>query len=350
MITFKLSQIRDGRERFAFYTDLAMVLLVIINILWIAFDWHFGFEFFRNIIKELSPDFFNYYNSQIHPNFLLYDGVFVTIYVTEILIRWGLAIKRRTYYKWFFYPFVHWYDVLGCIPLGTFRVLRIFRVLAMVYRLQRMNVIDLTQTYVYKVVKQYYDMLVEEVSDRVVVNVINGVQKEIEFGTPVTDRMISEIIKPHQDTITTWLSHRVKKVAEHNYTLYKEDIRKYTKETIADAVQNNQEMKNIEAIPILGKQITTSIEQSVSGITFNVINNLVGDLASDRNNKVIDEITDILFEALLLEEEDEDLNKITKDIFLRALDLVKEHVQMKKWKVREGDTNVSGEAQVAVAG
>ena len=62
---------------------------------------------------------------------------------------------------------------------------------------------------------------------------------------------------------------------------------------------------------------------------------MVYDLSSDKNNKVIEEITNIVFESILFQEEDKELNRVTKDVFSRALDLVKEQVEVKQWKLEE---------------
>ncbi len=90
------------------------------------------------------------------------------------MIRWAVAIARGTYHRWFFYPFVHWYDLLGCIPVGSFRWLRILRVVSLMFRLQKMGVVDFRDTYIGRSVIKYYRILVEEVSDRVVINVLEG--------------------------------------------------------------------------------------------------------------------------------------------------------------------------------
>lgn len=61
--------------------------------------------------------------------------IFVSIFIAELLIRWMVTIHQKTYHKWFFYPVIHWFDVLGCIPVGSFRWLRLLRVFSILYRL-----------------------------------------------------------------------------------------------------------------------------------------------------------------------------------------------------------------------
>ncbi|GIV32914.1 MAG: hypothetical protein KatS3mg031_0449 [Chitinophagales bacterium] len=329
------SKIRESHAVGSFLIDLTMIILVILNLLFIVFDWHFQFGFFKNLIAALSPAFYQFYSQQVHPNFLLYDGIFVAIFLTELFIRWALAVKRKTYDKWFFYPFVRWYDVLGCIPLGTFRWLRILRIVSMMIRLHKMGVINLTNTFIYRELQKIIQILTEEISDRVVIHVLNGVQREIKQDNPIVTRMITEVIRPHQDVLTLWIAHRVKKATEQNYALYHEDIRNYIRSLVEKAVENNQEVKNIAAIPVIGRQIRQALKTSVSDITFTVIHGMVQDLSGNHNNKFIDEATSIIFDTVLVKEEDPELNRVAKDIFLRAIELVKEQIALKLWKLEE---------------
>lgn len=331
-LKIKLRNLKKRRETGGLIVDLLMVLLVMANLAFIIFDWHFGFEFFRRLVEMLSPRFFAFYSEQVHPDFLLYDGMFVTIFITELLARWAIAIARKTYDKWFFYPFAHWYDVLGCIPLGTFRWLRILRLVSMSIRLQKLGVVDFTDTYPYKKATGFVKVITEEISDRVVVRILSGIQREIRQDSPVTSRMITEIIKPHQETLTEWLSHRIKRVTEHNYALYKEDIQNYVDGVIREAVKQNKEVRDLAAIPLIGGQIRAALEHSVSDVTFQVVNGMVRDLSSDRNNKFIEELTSIIFESMLLQDENKELNRVAKEVLTSALDIVKEQVERKQWK------------------
>lgn len=132
----------------------------------------------------MTPGFHAFYRDTIHSNFLFYDLCFVAVYLTEFVIRWIVAIARGTYHRWFFYPFAHWYDLLGCIPVGSFRWLRILRVVGLLMRLQRMGIIDLSQTWLGQTILKYYNIVVEEISDRVVINVLSGAQREIGVAAP----------------------------------------------------------------------------------------------------------------------------------------------------------------------
>ncbi len=331
-LKFNLSTLKEKRDILSFGVDIFMLVLIVINLAFIIFDWHFGFAFFQRFPDRVSPSFSAFYRDSIHPNFILYDLFFVALYVLELIISWTLAVKRKTYDRWYFYPLVNWYDVLGCVPVGTFRWLRILRIFFILICLHKVHVIDLTETYFYQEGKKLYGIGMEEVSDRVVIKILKGIQDEIKQDSPVTSRMVSEALKPHQETLARWLSHRIKRIAEHNYDMYKDDLKIYIESSISDAMKQNKEIRKIALIPIFGKQITASLKQGVSNITYEAINGLLKGIAAEENAKVIEDAINAMFESMLVQEEDKELNHAIKDIFIRAIEMVKEQVLVKRWK------------------
>src|SRR5690606_35931745 len=104
--------------------DFVMLGLIVLNLAWLLFDTLFTSQFIQRWLLWLAPDFTLFYRDAVHPDFVFYDLIFVAIFLTEFFLRWLVAIRRGTYHRWFFYPFVHWYDLVGCIPVGSFRWLR----------------------------------------------------------------------------------------------------------------------------------------------------------------------------------------------------------------------------------
>ncbi len=330
----QLSHLLKSRDLKYFVLDILMMAILVINLALILFDWIFVSESVQNLLRQYSPDFFYYYHANIHRDFLRIDLYFVSIFVVELIIRWIIAIKNGTYHRWFFYPFVHWYDVLGCIPVGTFRFLRILRVVSIIIRLQKLKVIDLTQTYLYGKFTKYTNIIVEEISDRVVVNILEDVQDEINRGGPITDRVLSEVIMPQKETLVEWISHRVQRVSTEAHEAYKEDIRQYVNKRITEAVEQNKEIAVIEQVPVLGRVISNHLEKAISDIVYNVISGAFEDLASQNNKSLVQDLTDLTLDSLQIESDDT-INLVAKDMVLQALELVKGQVKVQQWKIRD---------------
>ena len=335
LVQFDLERIKQKGEMPHLVLDLFMIIVVILNLSFIVFDWHWQFQFFRSFFESFFNGFYQFYHFTIHPDFLLYDMGFVTIFVTELTLRWVNAIRKNTYHKWFWYPFIHWYDTLGCLPLGSFRFLRLFRVVAILVRLQKLEVIDLRKTYVYTLFIKYYRIFVEEVSDRVVVNVLENMQEEIKEGNPVVEEIVRDVIQPKKEVLVEWVSHRMKMVVEHNYERKRDELKTTLQHFTKEALANNKEVKNITNIPIVGKQITEQLEGAISGVTFNVMDAAIRSLASDDNKLFIEETVDMIFDTILLTEQDRQLNDITIEIVTQSLEKIKDQVKVQKWKEKE---------------
>lgn len=329
------SALLKKREARIIIVDLLMIVLLIINLNLIVFDWIFAIQTVQNLLAKYLPSFFHYYNENVHKNFLNIDLYFVAIFVIELLLRWSLAIREKTYPRWYYYPFFHWYDVLGCIPVGEFRFLRILRVVSIMLRLQKLEIIDLTKTYLFDRSAHYLNILVEEVSDRVVVNVLENIQEEIRMGNPLSDRVISDVVVPHKLALVDWLSRRLQRVSGDAHRAYQESIKQYVEKRIAEAVKRNKEIRDITLIPILGDRIAANLEKAIGDIVFSVVNGIIEDLASDNNKTIVEDLTDLTLETLMAEDGDSRMNEIVKDMVLQAIELIKEQVKVKKWKVRE---------------
>ncbi len=327
--------IREQKHVVFFLLDFLMILLLVINLSWIIFDWLFEYEPIQNILYSAWPAFTETYASVVHPRFILIDLLFISVFLAEFFIRWAMAVYHHTYHRWFFFPFIHFYDLLGCVPIGGFRFLRLLRIISITYRLQRAGVIDLSNTTLVLFIRKYYGILIAELSDRVTHNILSDIQQEVRNGGPVVDRIVSEIVIPQKASLVEWMSHRIEKVSTHNYDRYREDIRTYVQERINTAFEENNEFARLEQIPVFGSLVRNTIEQSISDITFNVINGIMQDLASQRNRVVINETADILFDAILLKEEDSELNRMVIDTLDRSLEVVKQQVMIQQWKLRD---------------
>lgn len=329
-----IQKLRDNSdEGSSFFIDLAMLLLLVLNLFLLVFDWFFAFGFFQRILADLVPNFFLWYKTQIHGDtFFFIDMIFVSIFLTEFMIRWIVAVYQKRYHSWVFYPFIHWYDLLGCIPLGSFRFLRLFRIFAIIYRLHKMTIIDLKTTVFYQTAHKYFHIITEEFSDKVVIHTLTGLQQEIHEGTPVMDKIVKEVILPKKPILVAWLSSRIANTSTERYAENKEAIQQYIEHLVTTAVAKNQEVKEIERIPMLGDYITKKLNHSIYDISFNVIHTAMLDLASSKNIQVVEEAMDLLLDAVLREEEDSSMKSTATDIIVQSLEVVKEQVMVQQWK------------------
>lgn len=316
--------------------DIFMMVLLLANLSLIIIDWLFMTAIVKLLLSDHLPGFYTYYDQNIHQNFLSIDLVFVGIFVVELLVRWGIAIVRRTYNRWFFYPIAHWYDVLGCIPIASFRFFRILRVISILYRLQRLSVIDLKKTYLFKVVKKYYQIIMEEISDSVMVKFIEGVQKELMMESAITDKIIAEVIVPRKGILIDWLSARVAKAISGTYHEYRDEIHVYLEHLVGEALKGNKELKALKQVPVIGNYISKSLEKTVTDVALNSVNGLMQDMAGGQHHALFHNITEHTVEGLMTHEEQDHLSAATREVLVESLELIKERIKVQQWKLRSG--------------
>jgi hypothetical protein len=110
-------------------------------------------------------DFSAYYGTHIHPDFLFYDLFFIGIFAAVFIFEWIVSRSAtQAYPRWYFFPFMRWYDVISLIPVGSLRLLRLLRLASLLIRLHKRGVIDLTDSRVYRFFEFYFNVFVDEVT------------------------------------------------------------------------------------------------------------------------------------------------------------------------------------------
>ncbi len=326
---------RSTRETLGLIVDVVMMVLIVVNLALIIVDWGFASPFVQAQMQSHTPALYSWYDQTIHQHFIVYDLAFVTVFVVEILIRWGLAIYRQRYHRWFFYPFVHWYDVLGCIPVGSLRSLRLLRLIAMVPKLQRTGLVDLRDTYLYKTFEKYRDIVLEEISDRVTVRIIEGLQNEIRTSQKVTTRIGKEVIAPQREALIEAVTHRLQEATAVAYESQQDDFHEYLDGVIENAVTRNREISTIASLPGVGRPVAELLESAISDIVFNVVDQMVRDVCSLDNDQAVAEVTSVSADALMSPKYDRRLNQLARSMVLQSLDVIKDHVQIRRWKEQD---------------
>jgi hypothetical protein len=326
-------------QKIIFALDVIMIILVIIDISLIAFNSLFEVKIIReSLLGHFMPSFTNWYATHISQNFLLYESsIFIPIFLGELFFRWFLAVIFKTYDKWFFYPIYHWYDVLGCIPTSSFRILRFIRIFVLLYKLHRWKVINLNDYAVYRQMIHYYNILVEEISDRVAVNLLEEAKSEIKRGEPIASVIIKDVVRPYRKEIADWAALHVRSGIGRNYNRHRSDIQTYLKKIIKETIEANKEVGNFEKIPVLGAVITDSIYRAVADITFGVIDRITEDLASEDKSEISDTIVSAVLDLIIAAENEMsvDQKKLLNQLISDAVDLIISRVQEKKWKLAE---------------
>lgn len=319
-------------ERLLLLWDLAIVGLVLVNLALIVFDTLFVIGPIGHAFNAVWPSAHDWYAHNVHQHFMHIDLAFVAVFVLDVLAGWALAIVQRRYYRWYFYPFARWYDVLGCIPVAGFRFLRVLRVISIMVRLQRLGVIDLRGWWLYRQAMVYYDIVVEEISDRVVIKVLSGVQDEMKSGGQRLSRqIIREVIAPRRHQLTAALSRQIEHSVLASYQANRDQIQAYVAHIVERAADANPALKNLERVPMLGSYVTEALDAAIRDTVGQVLDEAVAGLSSEEFNALVGNITDSAIDRLLAQDMSGASSEI-RDATIEVLELVKEQVAVQRWR------------------
>lgn len=166
---------KPNRAKLAY--DIVMIVVISIDLLLISIDAILMSNFSSHVAEWLRiSEALLWYQNTLHDPLRTAGGFFTIFLIAELLLRWAIAIKDNVYYRWFFFPFVHWYEVLGCFP--QLRALRLFRAVIIGRRLYQLGYQVLPQPWINRI-KFYIDLLLEELSDRVILTTIQNFRQQL---------------------------------------------------------------------------------------------------------------------------------------------------------------------------
>lgn len=325
-------RVRNTQDLIFLIWDISIIVLVSLNLALILFDSLFAITPLAGALEWALPAFHSFYAENIHENFAEIDLWFVAVFILDVLAGWTVAVVQKRYDRWFIYPFAHWYDVLGCIPLSGFRFLRVLRLFTMGFRLQKLGVIDVRNWSLFQLLAKYYNVVMEEISDRVVINVLSGVQDEIRSGgNKLPQQVIREVVLPRKQQLVNTISAQLASTARSAHDDNQDEIRAYVGSVVARAVADNALAKGVERVPMLGSYLTQAIDDTITDTVCNVIEEGVDGLGSAEYEEMIQHIADSVFEVLV-EDQPAASTELTQAL-VEVIGLVKEQVAVQRWKL-----------------
>ena len=330
MLHVNRENLKSSHQLIWFVIDFLMLGLLIVNLSFIIWDSIYNFVAVQNLLKDYAPALQSAYHP-IHERFIFYDLIFVAIFLSEFVLRWGYSIRAKVYDRWYFYPFIHWYDLVGCIPVGSLRFLRILRVISIIYRLHQYKIIDFTNTRLFRFVNFYYEAFMEELSDRIVLKVLRGVQEEVRRGSPLFERIQQDILYPRREMLSDWISERVAVAAKEGYVPNRGALRAYLENRVDQALKQNLELSRLKYLPVVGPTIQDTLENAVGDIVANVIHQILEDLASTSNHAFIEDIVNVFLPEPGQQQQEAE-NEALINLILEVVDAIKDQVRVKHWR------------------
>lgn len=330
MINLDLKKLRESNEGKWFLLDLLMLLLLVANLFLLIVDGLYSIDSIRQWLSDYLPQVVAAYEP-IHARFVLIDLCFVSLFLTEFVVRWIVSVRNKTYLRWYFYPFIHWYDLVGCIPLGATRIFRFLRVFSIIYRLQKYGIIDLRQAGWYRFVLFYYEVLLEELTDRVILKSLSDVQGELEGNSQIVEDVLEQVVYKRKETLASWVSLSMEHLGSSIERNKEGIVTQHLIDSVSDAMRNNEELARLKAIPLLGNSLESRLERIVADIVVSTIVNLLNEMSTE---KLLSLLEKNRLDRAVTGEPDQggEINAEMRHMLDDCIEVIKKHVSEKKWK------------------
>ncbi len=269
--------IRPKPNRLKLTYDIVMIVAISIDLLMISIDAILMSNFVSTSIAGLLSisDALVWYQSTIHDSLRAVGGFFTIFLVIELLLRWAVAIKQKIYYRWFFFPFIHWYEVLGCFP--QLRALRLFRAVIIGRHLHQLGYQVLPQPWLNRI-KFYINLVLEELSDRVILTTIHNYRQQLTDPKMQKSLIDSTFTRNREQIEATLLSLLRQELAPklQNLNINSENGKMLASDigiAVQNALANTPELHRLlRLIPIAGRLIEAQLLDIGHNIGENVVN------------------------------------------------------------------------------
>ncbi|WP_245391755.1 ion transporter [Salinicola aestuarinus] len=316
-------------ERLLAVWDVSVVVLVIVNLALLLFDSLYLVPPLNGAFEAVAPGLHAAYDANIRDHFFTIDLYFVAVFALDVLLGWIIAVAQKRYARWFFYPFVHWYDVLGCIPLAGFRWLRLLRVVSLLIRLQRLGLIDVNRWAIYRFYRTYYGVAMEELSDRVALKLLTDIQSEVRQSEHLSRRISEEVIQPRKDALVKEVAARLERTVDKSYAENHQQIHRYVAGLVGRTLEENAELRRLRRLP-MGDAISDGLERSLSDIASRMVHEAVEGLRSPEFHRLLSDMVGSGVDAWL--KVDATTDRVTQEVIIDLLELLKEQVAVQRWK------------------
>ena len=325
--------------------DSIMMVLIVVDLVLMGLDSLMMSNFALDVSGWLGiSERVTSYQSLWHSPLKTLGGFFTIFLVVELLVRWGLAIVTKRYYRWFFFPFVHWYEVLGCAP--QLRALRLLRVGVIGYRLYQIGKLHLPKSWI-TTGKFYYSVVLEEISDRVIITALDNIRMEL---ANADSHLVQSVINKHRGQIQAVVVDLLDKAVTPILTstpansvngtpVYATALANQVGTAIQQSLTETHELRRIiRMIPIAGGLI----EQQMLSIGQHIGENLVISLTKNltQRDTLAPIYSQIGTSIATIDTTNPVLEKLVRDILYDSLDAFEKQVRVQQWK-HKGGANVS---------
>ena len=284
-------------------------------------------DFFQSDIAPLlEANFFRRYDKtgKLTDHFWWIDLPFLLIFIIEFLISWYLAVRRETYPRWFMYPIVNWYDVLGIMPFKQLRLFRLFRIASIYVRLSRSEHTIVGDDPISRTIAYFSNIVSEEISDMVALRILNETQDELTKGTHKA--IITSVAAAHRDALARQLALQARDL------LTNVEVRERAQEFLEANLEQSVDAADAFRFVPLPDAVLRPLVSTIGQAVFDAFaDTLAATVSSGEGQDALQEMIRDAIDGVIVEITEGELEELVKEISIEVIDHVKQTVSVRKW-------------------
>ncbi len=311
--------------------DILMMVLIIINLVCLSANGillsdfgHWLFDFTR------LPEVLEFYKTELRPWVIKTEGWFTTFLIIELFVRWIIAISIKQHQRWWFFPFIHWYEVLSILP--QLRFLRLLRAVAIGYNLHTHGYQVIPKAW-YRRAEFYYNLVMEELTSRIVLTVLDGIKREISTST-THKQLIDELVESHRQLLAVALADILQESLGKELQAQRFMIAKNVGQVVNQAIEDTPELTQLlRLIPIVGSRIEQQIQSIGQRLGENITQGLIDPFTqttSSKENPTFAMISDKISQIQI--EHNPHIDKLVESAVFDTIEAIRKQVKVKQWK------------------
>ncbi|WLF82925.1 preprotein translocase subunit SecA [Moraxella sp. ZY210820] len=308
--------------------DSLLMILILINLFCLATDAILMSDFmlwFSQLTSTTTP--LAWYKTHLHPIVELTEHWFTLLWVTELLIHWAVSVYRKEYPRWFFYPFYHWYDVLALIP--HLRFLRLFRAGIIAYKLHELGYFPKKW---YKWGEFYYFLVLEELTDRIALTMIRGVERELKQNS-LLKQTINDMLDKHRQLFATTLAELLQQSLGKALQQQQRQMSYNVGQIVNQAIEDTPELHQmLRLLPVIGGRLEQQIQSIGQRLGENITNGLLQPFTESSDTMANDTYQLIAHKASQTPLDSEQIAELVQSVIFDSLEIVRKQVKVKQWQ------------------
>ncbi len=315
----------------AFGYDIFMMFIIVFNLFCLCANLFLLSHFAEWLFNQIHlPQVLQYYRNDLHPWVIKTESWFIIFLIIELGIRWFIAIIKKHHARWFFFPFIHWYEILAIVPY--LRFLRLIRVGIIAYRFHELGY-QVIPDNIMKKLMFYYRVIMEELSDRVVVTVIDGIKYELETSSS-HKKIIHDLIDHHRERFALTLAEILQESLATELNAQSTNIMNNVGQIVRQAIEDTPQLTQLlRHIPIAGSMIENQIQNIGQQLGENITQGLVQPFVQGNVQNPNATYQLISTKLSQLNIENQKLEELVESVVYESLESLKRQVKVKQWQI-----------------